>query len=58
MWEPCIMSGYHVATHSTQEHCVHMSVIDQLLAFIAEITQYVDLFEAILVFLGFFGITL
>ena len=52
------MSGYHVAKHSTQEHCVHMSVIDQLLAFIAEITQYVDLFEAILVFLGFFGITL
>ena len=35
-----------------------MTVIDQLLAFIAEITQYVDLFEAILVFLGFFGITL
>lgn len=35
-----------------------MTVIDQLLAFIADITQYVDLFQAIIVFLGFFGITL
>ncbi len=36
----------------------HMSVIDQLLAFITEIVQYVDLFQALIVFLGFFGIVL
>lgn len=35
-----------------------MSVIDQILAVVAEITQYLDLFEAILVFLSFFGINL
>ena len=35
-----------------------MSLIDQLLAFIAEIVQFVDLFEAILIFLSFFGINL
>lgn len=35
-----------------------MTVIDQLLTFIADITQYVDLVQAILVFLSFFGITL
>lgn len=33
-----------------------MSIIDQLLAFITEVVQYVDLFQAIIVFLGFFGI--
>ena len=35
-----------------------MTVLDQLLAFIADITQYINLFESLLVFLGFFGITL
>lgn len=35
-----------------------MSALDQLLAFIAEITQFVNLFEAILVFLSFFGLNL
>lgn len=35
-----------------------MSVIDQFLAVVAEITQYLDLFQAILVFLSFFGINL
>lgn len=35
-----------------------MSVLDQFLAFIADITQYVNIFEAILVFLSFFGVTL
>lgn len=43
---------------STQELCVAMSVIDQFLAVVAEITQYLDLFQAILVFLSFFGINL
>jgi hypothetical protein len=33
-----------------------MSVLDQFLAFISEVVQYVDLFQAIIVFLGFFGI--
>jgi hypothetical protein len=35
-----------------------MSIIDQFLAFIADISQYLDLVQAIFVFLGFFGITI
>ena len=35
-----------------------MNIIDQLLTFITDISQYLDLFQAIIVFLGFFGINL
>lgn len=35
-----------------------MTVIDQLLAFITEITQFINIFEALIVFLSFFGVNL
>jgi len=35
-----------------------MTAFSQLLAFIAEIVQFINLFEAILLFLGFFGVTI
>ncbi len=35
-----------------------MTVLDELLAFITEITQFINLFEALVVFLSFFGVNL
>lgn len=35
-----------------------MNVFDQILFFLTDIAQFVDLFTAILTFLGFFGINL
>ncbi len=35
-----------------------MSVLDQILNFIAQINPFLDLFNALLLFLGFFGINI